>query len=189
MPMPRRRRSGRAGGGGRTERSRGARAQRRRKARGVDDAAVRRLCETICVDALSSPASARMPARVFAALLTTDSGSLTAAGLAAMLHVSPAAISGAVPVSDPAQPGQPGARTRVTAGPLPRSTTRSGRSREPARPDAGARGIPALQRRTRGARQRLARGRGSGSPRPSILRVHPGPSCRAGARAKDRGRT
>ena len=37
-----------------------------------------------------------MPARVFAALLTTDSGSLTAAGLAEMLHVSPAAISGAV---------------------------------------------------------------------------------------------
>jgi predicted transcriptional regulator len=38
----------------------------------------------------------RMPARVFAALLATDSGRLTAAELAAMLHVSPAAISGAV---------------------------------------------------------------------------------------------
>ena len=37
-----------------------------------------------------------MPARVFAALLATDSGRLTAAELAAMLHVSPAAISGAV---------------------------------------------------------------------------------------------
>ena len=38
----------------------------------------------------------RMPARVFAALLATDSGRLTAAELTATLHVSPAAISGAV---------------------------------------------------------------------------------------------
>ena len=38
----------------------------------------------------------RMPARVFAALLTTDSGRLTAAELAARLQVSPAAVSGAV---------------------------------------------------------------------------------------------
>ena len=38
----------------------------------------------------------RMPARVFAALLVTDSGSLTAAELADMLRVSPAAISGAI---------------------------------------------------------------------------------------------
>lgn len=38
----------------------------------------------------------RMPARVFAALLATDSGRLTAAELAGVLHVSPAAISGAV---------------------------------------------------------------------------------------------
>jgi DNA-binding transcriptional regulator GbsR (MarR family) len=39
---------------------------------------------------------ARMPARVFAALLATDSGRLTAAELAELLRVSPAAISGAV---------------------------------------------------------------------------------------------
>ena len=38
----------------------------------------------------------RMPARVFAALLATDSGRLTSAELAALLQVSPAAISGAV---------------------------------------------------------------------------------------------
>jgi DNA-binding transcriptional regulator GbsR (MarR family) len=38
----------------------------------------------------------RMPARVFAALLATDSGRLTAAELASLLYVSPAAISGAV---------------------------------------------------------------------------------------------
>src|SRR6202453_1965575 len=38
----------------------------------------------------------RMPARVVAALLATDAGRLTAAQLAEMLHVSAAAISGAV---------------------------------------------------------------------------------------------
>jgi DNA-binding transcriptional regulator GbsR (MarR family) len=39
---------------------------------------------------------ARMPARVFVALLATDTGRLTAAELARLLQVSPAAISGAV---------------------------------------------------------------------------------------------
>jgi predicted transcriptional regulator len=38
----------------------------------------------------------RMPARVFVALLATDSGTLTAAELAEQLQASPAAISGAV---------------------------------------------------------------------------------------------
>jgi predicted transcriptional regulator len=38
----------------------------------------------------------RMPARIFAALLASDSGTLTSAELAATLRVSPAAISGAV---------------------------------------------------------------------------------------------
>src|SRR5262249_62346117 len=37
-----------------------------------------------------------MPARVFAALHVTDSGRLTAAELADMLRISPAALSGAV---------------------------------------------------------------------------------------------
>src|SRR5438046_2363066 len=37
-----------------------------------------------------------MPARVFVALLVTDSGRLSAAELAAMLRISPAAVSGAV---------------------------------------------------------------------------------------------
>jgi DNA-binding transcriptional regulator GbsR (MarR family) len=37
-----------------------------------------------------------MPARVFAALHVTDSGRLTAAELAGMLRISPAAVSGAV---------------------------------------------------------------------------------------------
>jgi DNA-binding transcriptional regulator GbsR (MarR family) len=38
----------------------------------------------------------RMPARVFSALLATDSGRLTAAELAELLQISPAAVSGAV---------------------------------------------------------------------------------------------
>ncbi|WP_308191908.1 GbsR/MarR family transcriptional regulator [Kitasatospora humi] len=38
----------------------------------------------------------RMPARVFAALLATDSGRLTSAELAQLLEISPAAVSGAV---------------------------------------------------------------------------------------------
>jgi predicted transcriptional regulator len=38
----------------------------------------------------------RMPARAFVALLSTDSGRLTAAELADLLHVSPAAVSGAM---------------------------------------------------------------------------------------------
>ena len=38
----------------------------------------------------------RMPARVFSALLATDSGRLTSSELAELLQVSPAAVSGAV---------------------------------------------------------------------------------------------
>ncbi len=38
----------------------------------------------------------RMPARIFSALLATDSGTMTAADLASLLRASPAAISGAV---------------------------------------------------------------------------------------------
>jgi DNA-binding transcriptional regulator GbsR (MarR family) len=38
----------------------------------------------------------RLPARVFATLLTSDDGYLSAAELAARLHISPAAVSGAV---------------------------------------------------------------------------------------------
>ncbi|MFL6077464.1 MAG: GbsR/MarR family transcriptional regulator [Mycobacteriales bacterium] len=45
---------------------------------------------------LTASGMPRMPSRVFVALLVTDSGRLTAAELAETLHVSPAAISGAV---------------------------------------------------------------------------------------------
>ena len=46
--------------------------------------------------ALAEAGLARLPSRVFAALLATDAGRLTASELAAMLEVSPAGISGAV---------------------------------------------------------------------------------------------
>ncbi|HEX3604394.1 MAG TPA: MarR family transcriptional regulator [Candidatus Dormibacteraeota bacterium] len=56
----------------------------------------------------------RMPARVFAALLATDSGRLTAAELAALLQASPAAISSAVaylvPLTLVAREREPGSR-------------------------------------------------------------------------------
>ena len=45
---------------------------------------------------LAEAGLARLPARVFAALLATDEGRLTASELASLLQVSPAAISGAV---------------------------------------------------------------------------------------------
>ena len=45
---------------------------------------------------LSEAGFPRMPARVFVALLTSDSGLLTAGQLADLLHASPAAVSGGV---------------------------------------------------------------------------------------------
>lgn len=45
---------------------------------------------------LSEAGFARMPARVFVALLATDSGTLNTAEIDQLLHVSPAAVSGAV---------------------------------------------------------------------------------------------
>ncbi|WP_414936234.1 GbsR/MarR family transcriptional regulator [Amycolatopsis sp. cmx-11-51] len=60
-----------------------------------DEDAVRRYVEHLGLT-LSQIGMQRMPARVFAALMTTDAGRLTAAELAEQLSVSPAAISGAV---------------------------------------------------------------------------------------------
>jgi DNA-binding transcriptional regulator GbsR (MarR family) len=62
---------------------------------GRDPAAVLRFVERFAA-LLCQAGFARMPARVFVALLVTDSGGLTAAELVRMLQVSPAAISGAV---------------------------------------------------------------------------------------------
>ncbi len=60
-----------------------------------DEAAVRRYVESLGL-VLSQIGMQRMSARVFAALMTTDDGRLTAAELAEQLSVSPAAVSGAV---------------------------------------------------------------------------------------------
>ena len=62
---------------------------------GRDEGATRRFIERFALD-LTDSGMARMPARVFAALLVDDDGRLTAAELAELLGVSPAAISGAV---------------------------------------------------------------------------------------------
>jgi DNA-binding transcriptional regulator GbsR (MarR family) len=60
-----------------------------------DDEAVRRFIERFALT-LAESGMARMPARVFAAILTVDDGRCTAADLGELLRVSPAAISGAV---------------------------------------------------------------------------------------------
>jgi DNA-binding transcriptional regulator GbsR (MarR family) len=62
---------------------------------GRDPQDVRRFIERFA-SALAEGGVPRMPARVFAGLLATDSGCLTATELADLLQVSPAAISGAV---------------------------------------------------------------------------------------------
>ena len=62
---------------------------------GRDEEAVRRFIERFALD-LSEAGMARMPARAFAAILSADDGRCTAAELAELLQVSPAAVSGAV---------------------------------------------------------------------------------------------
>ncbi len=60
-----------------------------------DDNPVGRFIERFAA-VLTDSGIPRMPARVFAALVSTDSGRLTAGELADILRVSPAAVSGAV---------------------------------------------------------------------------------------------
>jgi DNA-binding transcriptional regulator GbsR (MarR family) len=60
-----------------------------------DEAEVRRFVERFALTMVET-GMPRMPARVFAALLASEEGKLAAAELASALHVSPAAISGAV---------------------------------------------------------------------------------------------
>src|SRR5215204_7683027 len=62
---------------------------------GRDEYAVMRFVER-CALTLTEAGVPRMPARVFVALLISDDGRLTAAELAEMLGVSPAAVSNAV---------------------------------------------------------------------------------------------
>jgi DNA-binding transcriptional regulator GbsR (MarR family) len=63
--------------------------------RARDDQAVRRFVERFALN-LTEAGMARMPARVFAAVLVAEDGRRTAAELADQLGVSPAEISGAV---------------------------------------------------------------------------------------------
>lgn len=60
-----------------------------------DQAAVSKFVETFA-SAFVDAGVPRMPSRVFAAILASDAGRLTAAELAEQLQASPAAISGAV---------------------------------------------------------------------------------------------
>lgn len=62
---------------------------------GRDEAAVMRFVERFALT-FSEAGVPRMPARVFTALLVSDDGKRTAAELAEMLQVSPAAVSNAV---------------------------------------------------------------------------------------------
>ncbi|MFI1168285.1 GbsR/MarR family transcriptional regulator [Streptomyces sp. NPDC020801] len=65
------------------------------QAAGRDPEAVSNFVESFAAQ-LVEAGMQRMPARVFAALLSSDTGSLTSAELGAQLRVSPAAVSGAV---------------------------------------------------------------------------------------------
>ncbi|GAA2247644.1 MarR family transcriptional regulator [Kitasatospora cystarginea] len=66
-----------------------------RDGQGRDEQAVAAFIERFA-SVLSDAGFPRMPARIFTALLATDSGRLTAAELAELLQVSPAAVSGGV---------------------------------------------------------------------------------------------
>lgn len=72
-----------------------ARATRPSRPAGRDDEAVSRFIERFAL-VLTAAGMQRMAARVFGALLASESGTLTAAQLAAVLQVSPASVSGAV---------------------------------------------------------------------------------------------
>jgi len=78
-----------------------------------DQAAVNRFVERFA-SVLVEAGIPRMPARVFAALLATDSGRLTAAELSEQLQASPAAVSGGVRyligVGMVSREGEPGSR-------------------------------------------------------------------------------
>jgi predicted transcriptional regulator len=101
----------------------------------------------------------RMPARVFVALLVTDSGYLSASQLAKMLRISPAAVSGAVRyliqvdlVSREREPGSRRDRYRVLDDVWYQSASR--RDQVLARWDAVARqGIDMLGRKTPAGRR------------------------------------
>lgn len=71
------------------------RREDRERGEGRADGAVSRFVERFAAQ-LVEAGMPRMPARIFAALLASDSGALTSAELGEQLQVSPAAVSGAV---------------------------------------------------------------------------------------------
>jgi len=83
---------------------------------GPDREAVRAFIERFA-STLEEAGFARMPARVYVALLATDAGRLTAAELAELLQVSPAAVSGAmrflIQIGMARRERQPGSRRDV----------------------------------------------------------------------------
>jgi DNA-binding transcriptional regulator GbsR (MarR family) len=88
---------------------------------GRDTEAVSRFVESFAAQ-LVEAGMQRMPARIFAALLSSDEGALTSAELGEQLQVSPAAVSGAVRylaqqhmVSREREPGSRRERYRVHA--------------------------------------------------------------------------
>lgn len=62
---------------------------------GPHDASLLRFIERFALD-LTASGMSRMPARVFAGLMVTESGELTAAEIAEQLRISPASVSNAV---------------------------------------------------------------------------------------------
>ena len=60
-----------------------------------DHSAISRFTESFAA-VLTEAGFPRMPARIFGALLATDSGTMTSPALASLLHISPAAVSGGV---------------------------------------------------------------------------------------------
>jgi predicted transcriptional regulator len=114
----------RAGAAGGQHQARGNASDDRagdRRHRARDDAAVYRFIERFS-SVLGEAGFPRMPARVFVALLSSDSGLLTAAEIAQLLHASPAAVSGGVRyliqvglVSSEREPGSRRHRYRMPA--------------------------------------------------------------------------
>jgi DNA-binding transcriptional regulator GbsR (MarR family) len=90
--------------------------QQTQEAQQRDGAVVRQVIQRFG-SLLADAGMPRMPARIFAALLTTDSSRLTAEELAGLLQVSPAAVSGGVryliQVGLASRETQPGSRRHV----------------------------------------------------------------------------
>lgn len=88
-------RPARAESEGRAERSDRAGSSGRSGRSGRDEEAVARYVERVAAE-LTEMGMQRMASRVFACILADDAGALTAAEVGERLHVSPAAVSGAV---------------------------------------------------------------------------------------------